>query len=112
MARLNPSRRVASVIVHPIARMLSRRHSPGCAGFSILPIGSAPVIVQQIDVDHLTLFEAEDDAPVCRHPDAPLPAAIAFERMQPQSGSVHVVGTARLIKHRQDVPEAGHEVRR
>lgn len=51
-----------------------------------MPIGSASVKVHEIHVDHLAFFDAEDDAPYSRYPDAPLPPAITLERMQPHPG--------------------------
>lgn len=81
--------RAASVTVRPIARTLSRRRSPGCAGLSILPMGASSVMVRHVDIDHLAFVEAKDDAPVIRHPDAALSATVTFERMQLQSPALH-----------------------
>ena len=47
-----------------------------------------------------------------RHPHAPLSAAVARERMQPQPWAVHVARASGLVEHGQKGADAGHEVRR
>jgi hypothetical protein len=49
-------------------------------------------VIHQIDIEYITVFEPEYDAPVTADTDAPVPFPIAFQRVQAISGKVNVHG--------------------
>jgi hypothetical protein len=59
--------------------------SPGCGGFFIGPTatGTPSVVVGEIDIEGSSLFEAENDASVAGHGDAPKTRQIAGKGVQP-----------------------------
>ena len=48
------------------------------------------MVVHQIDIEYITVFEPEYDAPVTADADAPVPFPIVLQRMQAISGKVNV----------------------
>ena len=46
------------------------------------------MIVNQIDIEHIAIREAEDNPPISGNADAPEPFQITFEHVQPVSGQI------------------------
>jgi hypothetical protein len=61
------------------------------------------VIVHQIHIEYLTLFEPEHDAPVAADADAPRSLQITFQSVQAISGKVNVRGMERRVEMSQHV---------
>src|ERR1022692_5149535 len=69
------------------------------------------VVVHQIDIYHITVFEAENDTPVTADGDAPVPFQIAFQRAQPISGASNVRRAYRRIEVGQHISNACELIR-
>ena len=61
------------------------------------------MIVDELHVAGGAVREAEDDAPIGPHRDAPEALAVAFQRMQPEAGKIHVLHGSSRLQSRQDV---------
>ena len=61
------------------------------------------MIVDELHVAGGAVREAEDDAPIGPHRDAPAALAVAFQRMQPEAGKIHVLHGSSRLQSRQDV---------
>src|ERR1022692_1663563 len=69
------------------------------------------VVVHQIDIYHITVFEAENDTPVTADGDAPVPFQIAFQRVQAISGESNVRRAYRRIEVGQYISNACELIR-
>ena len=72
------------------------------------------MVVDQVDIAGLTAFETEDDAPVARYRDAPLPAPLTLELMEAVAGQVQVsrpCSRVKVIEHNLDTANLGRRVR-
>src|ERR1022692_3585651 len=69
------------------------------------------VVVHQIDIYHITVFEAENDTPVTADGDAPVPFQIAFQRVQAISGESNVRRAYRRIEVGQHISNACELIR-
>lgn len=56
------------------------------------------VVIDEVHVHCLAIFESEYDAPVVRYTNAPLASTVAGQRMQPEAGHVHVDRFPRSFK--------------
>ena len=52
----------------------------------MLPTPRSLMAVNQVDVERIALFEAEDDAPVGGYADGPEPGATTVQRVQARHG--------------------------
>ena len=64
------------------------------------------VVIHQIDIEYITVFEPEYDAPVTADTDAPVPFPIAFQRVQAISGKVNVDRMDCRVEMGQDIGNA------
>src|ERR1022692_1797416 len=69
------------------------------------------VVVHQIDIYHITVFEAENDTPVTADGDAPVTFQIAFQRVQAISGESNVRRAYRRIEVGQHISNACELIR-
>ena len=66
------------------------------------------MVIHQINIENITVFEAEDDAPVTADADAPAPFPVAFQRVQAISGKVNIRRTLGGIEMGQHIGDATH----
>src|SRR6185312_13799618 len=104
--RETPSFCAASVMVSPSGSIQScSTVPPGCGGFFI-GIASLPsMVVGIIDIKHLPLFQAKDDAPVRLNRHSPKALEVTLERMRPVSRQVEVLRHPRNIESRQNAAQ-------
>ena len=69
------------------------------------------MVVDQVDVVGIAIFEAEDHPPVAGNRDAPVPLQSALQRVKPVAGQVEVRGLAGIVKVRQGERDAVRQVR-
>jgi hypothetical protein len=69
------------------------------------------VIIHQINFENITVFEAEDNAPVTADANAPVPFPVAFQRVQAISGKVYIGRTQGRIEMGQDIGDATNLIR-
>src|ERR1035438_3385492 len=72
-------------------------------GMCIIPF---LVVIHQIHIEHVTVFEPEYDAPTPADADAPVPFPIAFQRLQAISGKVKVHRMERRVEMGQHIGNA------
>src|SRR3990172_2494360 len=90
--RVTPRNFAASVTVSPNGSMHSwRTIRPGCGGFFIF-IACLLVVINQIDIPHVSVSKTKDDAPVRPNGHAPEAFQVALERMQSESREFHISG--------------------
>jgi hypothetical protein len=63
------------------------------------------MVIDIVNVPGFAIGEAKDDSPVRANSHCPKPPEFAFERMQPESGQVHIRNIACGIKTREDVAQ-------
>jgi hypothetical protein len=61
------------------------------------------VIVHQSDIDRVTTFEAEDDAPVSPYRDRPKALQVSAEHVKPKPWQIQILGLSRTIQDSEDV---------
>ena len=61
------------------------------------------MMVDQVQIHGVLVLEASDDSPVGANRDGPEPAQVASERMQAETGQVHLFRNVRRIQLRKDV---------
>jgi hypothetical protein len=81
----------------------------GFIGICIIPF---LVVVYQINIEYITVFEPEYDAPVTADADAPAPFPIAFQRVQAISRKVNVHRMKRRVEMGQHIGNALELIRR
>lgn len=64
------------------------------------------MVVHQINIEYITIFEPEYDAPVTADADAPVPFPIALQRVQAISGKVNVYRMERRVEMGQHIGNA------
>jgi hypothetical protein len=64
------------------------------------------VVIHQINIENVTLFEPEYDAPVTGDADAPISLHISLQWVQAISGKVNLRGTYRRIEMGQHIDNA------
>ncbi len=69
------------------------------------------MVVDQVDVVGIAIFEAEDHPPVSGNRYAPVPLQVALQRVKPVAGQVEVRGLAGIVKVRQGERDAARQVR-
>jgi hypothetical protein len=67
----------------------------GMAGLSM--------VVDEVNVEHLAVLEAENDAPIRSHGNCPTAAKFAFQHMQAEGREVHVFNALRDVEHAENV---------
>jgi hypothetical protein len=65
------------------------------------------MIIDQVDVDDVVLFETENDAPVARHRNTLEAAQVPGQRMQPQPVEIHVARQARHVQITEKTSDPG-----
>jgi hypothetical protein len=60
------------------------------------------MIVDQIDVVGVAAIEAEDSTPVGSYGHSPEPGQVALERVQPETGQVHLADLVSFIETREN----------
>src|ERR1022692_2739646 len=92
VCRATPNTSAPSVTVKPNgSKQASLIEWPGCGGiFIAICVISFLVVVHQINIEFIAVFEPEYDAPVTADADAPVRFLIALERVQAISGKVNV----------------------
>ena len=78
-------------------------------GICIIPF---LVVVHQINIEYVAVFEPEYDAPVAADADAPVPFPIALQRVQAISGKVNVHRMKRRVEMGQHIGNALELIRR
>jgi hypothetical protein len=68
--------------------------------------------VDQVDVAGMTGLEAEDDAPVARDADGPIPFHVSRERVKLEARKVHLLRLVGFVEAGEDTPDLIHPVRR
>ena len=98
-----PETPAASVTLRPRgSRQFCLMPRPGWGGFFMAIVSSLSlVIVDQIDVMHVTIFKSEGDSPVARNRNAPQSFPVTPERMQSVPRQIKV---ARLVWRHQGLP--------
>src|SRR5258708_39185755 len=74
--------------------------------------GSSSVIILQIYVDRVLPFESEGQAPISGHGNRIRAFAVAFERVEPVAGQLHVERRRRSVQPVQQPLDPRRELRR
>jgi hypothetical protein len=61
------------------------------------------VIIEQIHVVNVAGFETKNDPPIGPHCNAPKISKISLQRMQPETGQVHIGRLSRAIQNGQNI---------
>ena len=61
------------------------------------------MVVREINVASVAVFETEDHAPVRPNCNTPETFSVAFEPMQSEAWQIHVRGHTRAVQHGEDV---------
>jgi hypothetical protein len=69
------------------------------------------MVVEQIDIEGIAIFEAENDAPVGGYLNRPEAFQLALERVEPEAWGVHVSHSRRDVQAAQDAADLGHVLR-
>jgi hypothetical protein len=69
------------------------------------------MVVDQIDIMGVAGIEAENDAPVGPDGHGPEPGQITLERMQPETGEIHLADLVGFIEARENALDLVHLVR-
>jgi hypothetical protein len=69
------------------------------------------MIVDEIDVEGISVLEAKYDPPVAGHSDAPKSLKVAFERMEAKAMNAHILNPLGDIEARQDALDPADQVR-
>ena len=69
------------------------------------------MIVDQIDVEGISILKAKDDPPVAGHSHAPKSLKVASERMEAKAVNTHILGLLGDIEARQDALDSADQVR-
>src|SRR5271165_1521082 len=86
------------------SRQSCRTDNPGWGGFFMRITRAPSVIVHQIDISRIAVFETKDDAPIAVDRYAPTSGERTLQRMQPPAGQVHVSRLAGTTQTRQHAP--------
>jgi hypothetical protein len=68
-------------------------------------VQSPSVVVHVINIQHVALCEAENDSPICANPYRPEASEVALERMQPETGQVHIRNRSGGVEPDENVPK-------
>src|SRR5215213_8220216 len=93
----------ASVTVTSISSSAPLTILPGCTGSFMGIANTSSVIVIQINVERLAILKTEHDAPVSRHPHAPVTVQIAGERMEAIARDIHLLDGLSSFEHRENL---------
>jgi hypothetical protein len=69
------------------------------------------MVIDEIDVTGVSAFETKNHPPIPAYEHRPEALAIATQRMQPEAGSIHILGLGRSIEPRKDALYLGDEIR-
>jgi hypothetical protein len=106
VVRVTPSAAAASVMVKLKGSMHWRSTKPpGWGGFFIGMVQFLSVVIEIINIQRITVSKAKDYSPVCANRRGPKSSELAFERMQPETGQVHIGDTAGSIEPRENVTQ-------
>ncbi len=70
------------------------------------------MVIDEFDVDGLTVLEREDQSPIAGHPHGPLPLSVPLELMQPMGGRIHIFRPFRGVKRSQQATDLGGALNR
>jgi hypothetical protein len=61
------------------------------------------MVINQIDVPHISVSKTKDDAPICPNGHAPETPQVAFEGMESKAGEIHIFGNPSPAQNGKDV---------
>lgn len=63
------------------------------------------MIIEIVDIERVAFRKAEDDSPVCPDGHGPKAFELAFERMEPETGKVHIRDDSRSVEPHQNIAQ-------
>jgi hypothetical protein len=80
---------------------------PGCGGFFIGIVQTPSVIIDVIETQRIAFREAENHAPIGTNGYGPKASEVAFKRMEPEAGKIHICDCTGSIKSGENVRSFG-----